>query len=93
MRGKVILESSDDTSDDEVARGHADSTGDEDALTSELVYPKDSGNCEDKLHDTYNTGRKKIDRVACQSDTPEDKWPILSLVNLHKNTQYQMTYA
>jgi hypothetical protein len=73
---KVVLESSDDTSDNEVTRCHANSTCNQNALSSELVDPKNGWNREDKLHNTYNTGCEKVDGVASQSNTFEYEWPI-----------------
>jgi hypothetical protein len=73
---KVILESSDDTGDDEVARCHADSTCDQDTLSTELVYPQNGGNREDELHDTDNTSGKKVDSVSRKANALENKWSV-----------------
>lgn len=73
MGWPVFVESTNDTCDDEMARSHPNGTGDEDALTTELVDPKDSGYGEDEFHNTDHTSGEQFGSVTSQTDALEDE--------------------
>lgn len=58
MFGETVLEGANDTRDDEMAASHANSTGNENALTAKTVHPQDGGDGEEELEATHDTSRE-----------------------------------
>lgn len=58
--------------DNEVATGHAYSTGDEDALSSKLINPQHSGNGPDEFKNTNDSSGQERRRITIQADLAEN---------------------
>lgn len=55
----VLVEGTNDTSDDKVAGSHTNGTSNKNTLTTEVINPEDSGDCEDKFHNADHTGSQQ----------------------------------
>jgi hypothetical protein len=73
MARPVIFIRSDETSNDEMARSHTDSSSKQDRLATELVNVEQGRYREKKFNHTDNTGRQKSQRVTLEAEAPEDK--------------------
>ena len=72
VRIKRVLVRPNDTRDDEVANGHADTTRDEDLLPADVVDPDDGGDCKDELEDASHAGGQELGSVTAQVQILED---------------------
>lgn len=75
-----VFKASDQAGNDEVTRGHADSTCNQNLFATELVYPKYGRNCEEKLHATNDASGEETGRGSTEAEVVENERAGIQLV-------------
>jgi hypothetical protein len=73
MSGPVILVRADETSNNEMACSHANSSSKQNRLATELVDVEQSRDCKDKFNYSNNTSRQESKSVTFESEASEDE--------------------
>lgn len=96
MSIKLVNVSSENDSNDEMAKTHTNSTDSQNRFTTETINPQNSWNSSDKHDDTDDSSGQETGGVAAQTKLLKDLWGIvkdLVLLVLNHIVSYGATYS